>query len=262
MKYLGALVLALPMVLFQNCAKMQFSQKAVAGSAGEGLGAVTEQCQTSIVESNRKVKVLLLVDASGSNVQDSTTDPKKVWRAAAINDLVNRYGVKSNFYFGLVTFQGTSAKAQIVSGSGQAIFSNQQSDIQDGISRFMDNADGGHTPYKAALAAAKSLIEQDLRNNPSDDALYSVAMISDGAPSDYSSAEQIIPDANELMALAKGRVTLNGVYYYNMSSGASTAKTQYLQNLATIGKGILIVANASQALQVDDLIQVQKEICN
>lgn len=255
MKYAVLISFFLPLFLFQNCSKVQFSELA----ASSNVQSASVQCRTTLVDTNRKVKVLLLVDASGSNQE---TDPTKRWRAAAINDLVNRYGSKDNFYFSIITFQGLTTTSQIVSTQGNTTFSNQQSEIQYGIAKFMANTDGGGTPYKAALMSAKALIKQDHINNASDNALYTVALISDGAPSDYLLPEEIIPDTKEIVEVVPGRIILNGVFYYNNAVSMATTNTKYLQNFAAYGQGAFITANSNESLKVDDIMQIQKEICN
>jgi uncharacterized protein YegL len=258
MQQMKSLLLALSVVAFQGCAKTEFSN---ATEASESLAAAASICQTALIDTTRTVKVLFLVDASGSNVSEST-DPKKQWRAAAINDLVNRYGARSNFHFGLVTFQGSSAKSQIMTSAGKGIFSNQNSEIQAGIQRFMANQDAGATPYKSALSMAKSLISQDMIDHANENAVYSVVMVSDGAPTDYSTPEAVIPDVQSIVGLAADRITLNGVFYYNSASAIVSAHMQFMKNVGTYGKGSFIVANSSQSIQLDDVIKVQKEICN
>jgi uncharacterized protein YegL len=226
-------------------------------------------CTTDLVDVSHNVKILFLVDTSGSNADSfyygSGTDVGKTWRLATINNFVNTYSSKSNFYFGLVTFQDTSAKPQIASG-GQGIFSNVQSVVQQGITNFKNTADIGATPYQAAIKMAGSIISADLKAYPSSTTAYMVVMISDGAPTDtvyldaLTGMQALSTDAASVVSLAKAQISLNTVYLYNPASPANS-DTRYLQTIASVGNGVFVEASSQSTLSIKDTIQVPQEVC-
>lgn len=249
---------------FQNCSNAKFTTDA----SSDVLNAVTGNnggddptCSPTTATSNKIVKVLFVMDTSGSNAGESgsiPSDPNKTWRSHVLNDFISAYSSKSNFYYGLITFQGTSAKAQIKSG-GSGIFSNSSSVVQAGVNSFMNTADSGNTPYKAALTMAKGIISADLAANSAQKAAYAVVMISDGQATDYRDPSDVIPDAQAIVNLAPSQVSLNTVYYYPTSFVDS--QTKYLRNIATTGGGQFLIANSSATLKIDDAIQIPGLSC-
>lgn len=249
---------------FQNCSNARFTIEvdpdalnAVTGSDG-GDDA---NCRPTTVNSNKIVKVLFVVDTSGSNVGDGgsvASDPKKQWRSSSIRSFIDTYKSRSNFHFGMITFQGTSAKAQIKVG-GNGVFSSDMSVVDAGYNSFMATADNGNTSYKAALSMAKSIINADLAANAAQKASYVMVMVSDGQATDYKSPDDVIPDASAIRSLAPGQVSLNTVYYY--ANSLVESQTKYLRNIASIGGGQFLVANSSQTLKIDDVIQVPGTSC-
>lgn len=269
---------------FQNCSNAKFTNQNGAdmllsiggndngggGSGGGGgdnstgsggNGGNDGSCRPTEVVSTKTVKVLFLVDTSGSNLSEGRTlgtDPQKKWRQTTLNGFINKYSSKSNFHYGLITFQGSSAKAQIASG-GKAVFTNSLAEVQNGVTQFMNTDDAGKTPYKAALNAAKAVIQEDLAVNSSQQISYVLVMVSDGQATDYGSPAEIIPDAHSIKNLAPSQISLNSVYYY--SSKMREEETKYLRNLSTIGGGSFITANSNTVLNIDDVIRVPGTSC-
>ena len=260
---LGMTFLSL-VLTFQNCSNARFTTEVDANA----LDAVTgtnggddANCRPTTVNSNKIVKVLFVVDTSGSNIGEGVpvaTDPQKQWRSTSIRNFIDTYKSRSNFHFGMITFQGTSAKPQIKVGNN-GVFTNSTSVVDAGYNSFLATADGGNTPYKAALSMAKSIIDADLAANAADKASYVMVMVSDGQATDYKAPDDIIPDASAIRALAPGQVSLNTVYYYANSFVES--QTKYLRNIASVGGGQFLVANSSQTLKIDDVIQVPGASC-
>src|SRR5207253_6210232 len=111
----------LSMVLvFQNCSKARFTPDAdpnilngVTGGVGVN-GGDDSNCSPQTSSAAKIVKILFVVDTSGSNAGEGgevPTDPGKKWRSGTINNFINAYSAKTNFQYGLITFQGTSARA-------------------------------------------------------------------------------------------------------------------------------------------------------
>jgi Mg-chelatase subunit ChlD len=215
-----------------------------------------------LIDTVRPVKVLFLIDTSGSNSSLTSptkigTDDGKVWRLDVVNNFIDLYGSKSNFYFGLVTFQGKSATPKILIGN-QAALTNNLSAVKDGIERFSATRDADATPYKAALAAAKEIIAADIKKASSETA-YAVVMISDGAPSDYDHAYEVTPDVQDVLSVAPKQISVNTVFYYKLQKLAD--QTSYLQAIAKAGNGSFVTANSNQSLKIDDVIKVPQTVC-
>lgn len=258
----GVLFLSL-MLTFQNCSKARFTTDATLGAlngvAGNGNGGGNDQsCHPHSVTGNKIVKVLFVIDTSGSNQGTDGTDPNKKWRSATMSNFINQYKEKSNFYYGLITFQGSTAKEQI-KVNGTAVFSNDLTVVQSGYESFMNTADGGSTPYKAALKMAQNMISADLAANADQKASYVMVMVSDGQAKDYTDASQVIPDAKAIENLAPNQISLNSVYYF--SKVFAESETKYLRNISSVGGGAFIIANSNQVLSVEDVIQLPATGC-
>jgi Mg-chelatase subunit ChlD len=260
---LGFTALGLGLVLgFQNCSNAKFTTEVDQSSLlASGDAGDDSSCRPTTVDANTIVKVLFVVDTSGSNAGESgqvATDPQKTWRHSALNGFISRYSSKSNFHYGLITFQNSSAKAQI-RVNNVAAFSNSASVVDSGMNSFMATKDEGYTPYKAALSAAKSLIQSDINANSAQKANYVLVMVSDGQATDYKSPDDIIPDASSIKNLAPSRISLNSIYYY--SNSYVETQTKYLRNLSSIGGGAFITANSNTTLNIDDVIKVPSSGC-
>lgn len=214
------------------------------------------------------MKILFLVDTSGSNANSGTrlgTDNNKVWRLQTINDFVNAYSSNPNFYFGLITFQNSSATPEIASG-GQAIFTNNPSVVQQGITNFTNDADSGSTPYQAALQMAQNTIAADLQQNPSTTTAYVVVMISDGEPKDpvylnpSTGLKTLASNVSSIVNLAPKQITVNTVYLYNPLA-PSNSDTVYLQTIATAGGGQFLQASSKSTLNINSSIEVPQLVC-
>jgi len=234
----------------------------------------SQTCTTSTVNVENQVKILFVVDTSGSNASTPAsrgvpatigTDNNKVWRLKTINDFINAYSSNPNFYFGLITFQGSAATPQIASG-GQGIFSNDQSVVQQGITNFVNTPDGNSTPYRPALMMAQAMIAADLAKNPSSTTAYVVVMISDGEPTDslYLKASTGITsldsDVSSVTSVAPSQISINTVYLFNPAA-PSGSDTKYLQAIASTGDGAFVQASSEDTLSIENTVQVPTEVC-
>jgi len=253
-------------VTYQNCSNAKFTNDSSSLNSSLGVdgntGGNDPTCSPNMVTANKIVKVLFVMDTSGSNAAGqgsiSPTDPNKKWRSATINNFINKYGYGSNFYYGLTTFQNSSSTPDIVQ-SKQGIFSNDQSTVQAGIQKFENTSDAGYTPYKAALSLAKNIISYDLQNNASQNAAYVMIMVSDGMATDYSDPSEVIPDAQAIENLAPQQISLNSVFYF--PDQADDSQTDYLKNIANVGGGVFIKANSNSVLDIDSTVQVPSSTC-
>ncbi len=254
------------LLMFQNCSQVSFTpDSANALNSVEGLsnngGGADPNCRIDYTNAAADVKVLFLVDASGSN---DITDRGQVWRLATLNSFVDAYKNKNNFFYGLLTFQGTTAKPQIATG-GVGVFTNNLSTVAQGIASFDANIDGGSTPYDAALNLAKSIIMEDLAIPASKPTAYAVVMISDGVPTNdrykgVNGINNLKTDVKALADIAPGKITVNSVYLYNAAK-PSNSEEEYLRAMASVGGGTFIFADSKQAISIADSIKVPKEIC-
>jgi uncharacterized protein YegL len=255
---------------FQNCSKVNFASEV----NPSGLNAVNgtdagddHSCHIDLVSSTKPIKILFLIDTSGSNASNNGgpgTDKDKVWRLATINNFLSVYGSKSNFQFGFATFQEASAKALITSG-GHGVFTSDSAKINQAITDFKNTPDDGYTPYDAALDVVQDMISYDQQVNPSKEMGYVLVMVSDGTPTNasYVSAngmQNLSSDVNDIMAIAPKQISLNTVFLYNDSIPSASQKS-YLQKIASIGAGAFIEASSQDTLKISDTIQAPEMIC-
>lgn len=224
-------------------------------TAGDGT------CSPAQIKQGSVVKVLFLVDGSGSNFGANgslPSDPDKQWRIDTVGRFVDAHIDNSNIQYNFTLFKGTTAKSH-VNPNGEPGFTSDRNAVAEGFRSFMNVADGGNTPYKAALRAARNMIAADLQDHASDGATYAVVFVSDGHPTDYKQAHDVIPDASAIKNLAPERITLNSVYYSAQKINASAP--QYLKSIANIGDGAFIVASTKKRLQLDNVIRISGVSC-
>lgn len=219
-------------------------------------------CKASSVKPSNIVKVLFVVDGSGSNFGAAgsvATDPEKKWRTQTLRQFFTRYVEKKNFHFGMTLFKGTSSRS-LINVQGEPGFSNERAVVSEGFRSFLSINDGGNTPYKAALKMARNIIAADLQDKNSEQATYAVVMVSDGRATDYKNAHDVIPDASAIKDLAPDRITLNSIYYSSKKLDARAP--QYLKSIAQIGEGAFIVANSNESLKLDDVVRFAPVSCH
>jgi Mg-chelatase subunit ChlD len=254
--------------LFQNCSQAKFSSGANSESSNDASGGIVHQpnsCHTQLLQTTIPLKLLFVVDMSGSNFSNPGSDPNKVMRAGSIQQFFNDYNAKTNFSWGFIGFQGSSAEALITNGSvSSPRISSDKNDMQSAIDNFKGQADSGNTPYKAALNMAKQVISAD-GASASANTKYVVVFLSDGMPTDYPNTStgdsQINSDVQSLVNLIPGRVSFNTIYYGPDDPSASGR----LKNMATAGGGEFLDTNANatgKSFYISDVIKIPGEVCN
>lgn len=266
---------------------------------GNGSPADPPSCTVTYNNVITPVKVLFLVDKTGSNkdnsntaAQNDGTDPTKSWRLNAINDLRDNLSL-SIFSFNITLFRGNHTNINDgyrYGGAGGELtkslingFSNDPTTINSAISAFESDPDQGKTPYEAALAKAKATISADiLTDNISK---YSVILVTDGHPdpnlvtkTDCGSrvcdpnngADADVPKSidvargfvDDLVNVSPGRINLNTVYYYSTGQHFSSA-VDILSNMADAGKGafIEISSNSGQTIEFHNVVRVPANVC-
>lgn len=266
---------------FQNCSKVDFTSATGdtastndangdnnGGNNGGPNPGNDTNCRVDLVNAAKEIKVLFLIDTSGSNQGNNGapgTDMGKVWRLKTINSFINAYSSKSNFYFGFAVFQGSSAKS-LLNYDSNGIFTKDPDEIENAIQDFEATRDTGSTPYDAALDVVNKMIKYDQYLKPSQEVGYAVVMISDGSPTNasyidpYDGMKNLTNDVNSIMSVVPGQISLNTVYLFN-ENVPTASQTSYLQKIASLGNGAFIEASSQQTLQISDTIQVPRTTC-
>lgn len=228
------------------CSNSSFSNLEKDGAAAQINGG--NAC-TSLVNQTLPIKVILVVDTSGSNadqVNSYGTDHYKNLRGGSIQTFFDKYRTHGNFSWGFVVFQDSSAYSLISTG-----FSNQPADMQNAIRAFYNISDGGGTPYRPALARARQMIQND---GSGEDTKYIVVFISDGLPDPAVSNSTLRSDIQALLAARPGKVSLSAIYYGHINDQAA----ERLAMMANYGEGGFLDANTSygQTFSIESVIQI------
>lgn len=250
------------------------------------------ECTASYDEVATPVKVLFLVDKTGSNLDNANTsllndgtDPDKSWRVGSINNLKSNLSLNL-FSFNITLFRGSHTNtmdANRYGGAGGDVtkslingFTNNVKTIDAAMSELKSDPDKGKTPYQAALAKARDIIKNDIKNDSV--SKYSVIMVTDGYPdpnivtktncgaracSSDNGADADIPASiekarqfsEEIMNIDPKRVNVNTVYYYRAGQRSSTP-VNILSNIANAGKGAFIEAASNQVIDFKNVVLV------
>lgn len=261
---------------FQNCSKIQVSDRGQDSSKSVALDTPNDpnsppqdNCTERLEYTTKPMKLLLIVDTSGSNMPDQYgpgTDIDKVWRLKVINSIVERYGQNPAISFGMITFQDKGVTPQIKSPSGEAIFTNDSTIIQAGIESFKKTPDQLGTPTDKALQFAADMIQKDQANKPEEGTGYSVVFLSDGVPhkDTYNNDPDLVkPDAQLVMDAAPGKVRLNAVFYYvdETYNYNGDLPIRLMKNIASVGQGTYLEANTGKEFTIDNLVQYAVPVC-
>lgn len=270
----GAVLLCL--LGFQNCSKVSFTTEDLAstaiknGSTGDSNNAGDDtNCRVDLINTTKNVKVLFLIDTSGSNASNNGapgTDVDKVWRLKTINNFIDKYHSKPNFEFGFAYFQGTKSLPLITASNGQGLFTKNMTEVNQAIDKLKAIKDEGNTPYDAGLAVVRDMIHYDQAQMAAKDVGYVLVMVSDGTPTNTSYTEPVngmnnlSSDVKSIMAEAPGQISLNTVYLYNQAAPTASQKS-YLQKISSVGSGAFIEANSNQTVEISDSVQVPSTVC-
>lgn len=294
------IVILLPALLLTGCSQMEFAPvDDLASSAPTDDGQNRQEtdqnpqdppqpppvvvppphdpvCRVDEVVVQKPTKVLFVIDQSGSNVNGpfghpgEATDPLKSFRSGVISQFYAAHGAKSHLSWGTVTFNGTSAQALIhVGDAQQGMFSNNPLDMGRALATFQRTPDVGNTPYRAALALVRRMIEDDIAMSlePSH---YLIAFITDGNPTDYCAGgplevfcpgrvleTEIDADVKRIRDLAPRFVQFSSIYYGPPDREAA----RRLSRMAGIGGGEFVDTNTSLSLNLDDVLRIPQPIC-
>lgn len=329
---IGAIVafLTANFILFQNCEKkMEFSTSSstLGGytpgegdgdggdyTPGEGDGIPNPNdpndpdnpgndpqlppCTVTYNEIQTPVRILFLIDKTGSNADNSFTpnsgdgtDVNKNWRKNIITNIRNSAN-SSLFSYNLTLFRGNELNSNDTNRYDGALtkslingFSNNATVINNAISAFVADEDKGRTPHKSALNKARELIAADMAT-ASSDVKYSVILITDGHPEPNLAtlpncatnvADGAVYDgrcvnldgsvtiarglAESIKNLDPARVNVNTIYYYSPGQRSSNA-VKILKGVTSGGGGQFVEAGTDNiSIDFKNIIRVPANTC-
>ena len=234
----------------------------VACAPQHGMVHQPGSCHTQLQQITVPIKVLFVVDMSGSNYMngsDPGSDPSRTVRGGSIQKFFDDYKAKSNFNWGFVGFQGSSALAFINNGNtSSGRFAPNTNDMTAAITMFEGLIDDSTTPYKAALDMSKAIIQND--TGASANTKYVIVFLSDGMPTDYNSDSQIYNDVSSLIGTLPGRISFNTVYYGAVDASSSNR----LKQMSISGGGQFLDTNdnsTGKSFYIADHITIPGVIC-
>ena len=266
---------------------------------GDAGGAVGIPCTTVLQNTTANLRIILMVDNSGSTQGGSGTDPNYHYRVSTVSDFVTKYSAKTNFSYGFGFFQGviklSSGKHANTADAVVTDFSTTPSTFVDPTAALPTTAfassaasvcvpDGsggcssgslsnyvghypadGDTPYDAAFAAIQAIVSADVAANAAGPYLYTVVFMSDGMPNPDLSLSQLKTLVTTLVNSVPGnRLNVNTVYFGPAASTGSKAATAYknLVQMASYGNGNFVDTNTpGYTLAMADVTTVPGQVC-
>jgi len=218
---------------------------------------VNPNCHIQLQATNTPIKVIFVVDASGSNAAYENSagvliygsDYDKNLRGNSINNFYKDYGDNVMFRWTFITFKGPGATVLLTHGDKVS--------MRSAIDAFFVLRDLAETPYMAALNAARDAIAND--SNPGAEDKYVVIFMSDGLPNPFVSDAVLDAKIDEIVALKPGAVTVNGIYYGIVDPLAAGR----IQAMATRGGGKFLDLGGMgpNTFQVASSIRVPNTAC-
>jgi hypothetical protein len=269
------------------------------GPSGTATPSPTPTPTCGIINVSRPLRILIMVDDSGSTNTNGTpgsqgyyvgTDPDDFYRTKTVNTFLTNYGSKTNLTYSFGYFDKSSYIYNFASGSfnlnpamsGNA--TNQvfgaSTDESTALTAFDNLAkDYGGTSYHPPISALQQVITNDMATSTG--AGYVVVFMSDGMNYDGGSSYNASITAAQNQAATQGWVTsliqaatpagqatssatFNTVYF---GPPASTAQTNAdaianLKGMATAGGGVFVDTNTTTQLSIDNLLTIPVTSCN
>jgi len=243
--------------LTTGCSDKSFSFKNAAGSNGtnpnggdDATGSIPQTCEDQLQQLTIPVKMLFIVDTSGSNASDPGTDRNKVVRGQSIQEFFDLYKNKSNFQWDMTIFSGTTS-SPLISG-----FTANAATMQQAINNFFGVTDAGQTPYMAALNLGQDILTND--TNRTAQTKWIVVFMSDGMPNPSVDQTTLNNKVAQITGVIPGQVSFNTVYY-GPSDATAAAR---LQSMATAGGGKFLNTNQAQrTFPIADVVTVPGQPC-
>lgn len=245
-----------------GCSDKSFTFKQAAGSAAnpnglgddEATGRVPQDCENDLQQLTIPIKLLFIVDTSGSNASDPGTDVNKVVRGQSIQEFFNLYKNKTNFSWAMNIFSG-STSSPLISG-----FTTNSSTMQQAINNFFNVTDTGQTPYMAALNLGQQFLTND--SNRTAQTKWVVVFLSDGMPNPAVDQSTLNSKVAQIVGQIPGQVSFNTVYYGPNSTTEGIAAASRLQSMAAAGGGKFLNTNQAQrTFPITDVITVPGTSC-
>ena len=210
-----------------------------------------------VSQQSRLLKVMFLVDTSGSNFENNTTtdgtDPDKKFRLGSIQNFFNRYQTKTNIQWGFTSFSNDTV-TDFVGAGGHGSFTSDPNQMQNALNQFSNLQDQGDTPYVTALNSVANDIANDPDLHSKANPLYYVIFLSDGYPTDVGSPSDIQNTISQLLATDPKNVLLSTVFYGHKSDPESPAALNMLGAMAKMGGGVF--ADATDPKSIIDIDQL------
>lgn len=230
---------------FQNCSKANFKTS--------NASLLYQSCTAQLGTTDFPIKVLFVVDTSGSNAGGGGSDPGKAVRGGSINEFVETYKARANFSWGFIHFSGTQAFS-LIGSSGNPTFTPTVSVMQNAIGSFYGVNDNGLTPYEAALNSARTALVNEAASAPPL-TKFVVVFLSDGLP-DPAVADSVLKSKVQAIAAVRpGAVAFNAIYYGDADAEANAR----LKMMASAGAGQFLDTNArpnGKQFVISDVINV------
>ncbi len=297
-----SLSIAILTTAFTNCSGVNFSKGSakdvVTGqgsptdppiTTGGGTGNPGPPCTTVNNNYTQNIRIVFMVDDSGSTFGRSGTDPKYIYRGASVNNFLSQYGSKPNFTYAYGEFddQNDSTFFNILSGKldlsvTSNVFGNA-ANMKTALSVYEDpNTDhGGQTYYDAAFNRMTSVINADPVVSGGFGSAYAVLFMSDGAPSMDNNTTLDHAGLNALVtgminaASAKGKIVKLNTIYFGPETGIvdSTPNPPVtadqaignLQYMAQVGGGNFLDTNKitpGSTFDIPSVIQLPGQDCS
>jgi Mg-chelatase subunit ChlD len=244
---------------YQNCSDVSFRSTPVS----------TKSCETILNTTNKNIRILFMVDDSGSTLQ---TDPMKRYRALAIQNFVAKYGSKTNFSYVFGDFEANNSFLYnpLTNDFGNANITTTNvvgtsSDLSNALTLYLSQttSPNANTPYQVAFEALNGAISRDISATASfaDKPNYAIVFMSDGQPNPSLSNNQIknlVIDLKTSVLNSARLVSVSTVYFGpDNDDGAKSV----LRDIASEGNGQFVDTNVSTDLTIESVISVPGEIC-
>lgn len=233
------------LVLFQNCSQANFKTSA----ASLAYQSCTQQLGTTTMP----IKVMFVVDTSGSNAGTGGSDPNKSVRGGSISQFFTSYRSRANFSWGFLYFSGSIASS-LIGGTASPQFTSNPSLMQQAVSAFYGVADSGLTPYMAAINLARQAIQSDAPSAAAN-TKYVVVFLSDGLPDPVVDDATLRAGVQALLGVRPNQVSFNAIYYGEVNATANAR----LQMMASTGAGQFLDTNnnpTGKQFVISDVINV------
>lgn len=247
-------------LLLTSCGKKAFSDLEQVREVNAVPGIVNaDLCTLDPNLVNQQVKIIFVVDISGSNAIEAggrpATDPTRDRRYGSLTRWLDKRTPNPAEYYTMIEFSGDSTvlpPSLINYDPLYAPFTNEIPTFTNAVNEQRGSTtDTGATPYKSALNTVINTIRGDAtkakeraeKGEPATQSTYIIIYLSDGVPTDSQEAEVISSIENDLMELPKNpdfgsfisQINLNTGYYY-VDVDLPEARS-ILEKMAKAGKG-------------------------